>query len=61
VVWRDDGVDLHALAASPDGRAKGVELAGEAPVARLTDWLRRAPEVEAVAAVGFTVMPKRKP
>jgi len=62
VVWRDDGVDLDALTAeNPNGRGKGVEVPGKAPLANLTDWLRQAPDVEAVQALGFGVWPKGRP
>jgi hypothetical protein len=60
VVWRDDGADLDALTVdNPNGRGKGVEAAGKTPVANLTDWLRQAPDVEAVRAVGFAVLPRK--
>jgi hypothetical protein len=62
VVWWDDGTDLLPLTA--DGsleRAAGQEVRGKTPVARLAAWLRQAPEVEAVAAVGFAVLPRDKP
>jgi hypothetical protein len=63
VVWRDNGEEIDALTfEDPTGqRGKGREVAGKKPVADLTDWLRQAPDVEAVAAVGFAVLPKRKP
>jgi hypothetical protein len=61
VVWRDNGTEVDALTADdPTGqRAKGREVCGKTPVAKLTSWLR-SPEVEAVAAVGFAVGPKDK-
>jgi serine/threonine protein kinase len=63
VVWRDDGTDIIAVTVDdPTGqRAKGREVSGKTTVARLADWLRQAPEVEAVAAVGFAVLPKDRP
>lgn len=63
VVLRDDGATLDALSGEelPRQRGKGRGVAGQEEVARLTDWLRQAPEIEAVAAVGFAVVPKAKP
>jgi hypothetical protein len=60
VVWRDDGAEVDALTAEdPTGkRAKGREVSGKTTVVELMDWLRQAPEVEVVAAVGFAVLPK---
>jgi serine/threonine protein kinase len=58
VVWRDDGTDVERVTAQ--GRSKAKDVPGAAAVAGLTDWLRKAPEVEAVAAVGFAVLPKDK-
>jgi hypothetical protein len=62
VVWRDDGRDVDPLTVDdPEGkRSKGQEVSGKAPVARLTDWLRQAPDVETVTALGFSVLPKEK-
>jgi hypothetical protein len=62
VVWRDDGTAVDALTAEdPEGeRSKGQEVSGQAAVARLTDWLRQAADVETVMAVGFAVLPKEK-
>jgi hypothetical protein len=63
VVWRDDGTDIVAVTVDdPTGqRTKGREVSGKTTVVKLTDWLRRAPEVAAVAAVGFPVLPKDRP
>jgi hypothetical protein len=63
VVWRDDGAAVDALTAEdPTGqRAKGREVRGKTTVVELTEWLRQAPEVEAVAVVGFAVLPKDRP
>jgi serine/threonine protein kinase len=63
VVWRDDGTDIVARTMEdPTGqRAKGREVSGKTTVVKLTDWLRQALQVEAVAAVGFAVLPKDKP
>jgi hypothetical protein len=33
-------------------------VSGKTTVVELMDWLRKAPEVEVVAAVGFAVLPK---
>jgi hypothetical protein len=62
VVWRDDGTDVEALtAAHPLGtRGKGQEISGKTPLAELADWLRRAPQIDTVAALGFPVLPKNK-
>lgn len=63
VVWRDDGTDIVARTVDDptEQRAKGRAVSGKTPVAKLTDWLRQATEVEAVAAVGFAVLPKDRP
>jgi tRNA A-37 threonylcarbamoyl transferase component Bud32 len=60
VVWWDNGEEVVALTAEdPTGqRGKGQEVSGKTQVANLTDWLRQAPEAEAVAVVGFAVVPK---
>jgi hypothetical protein len=42
-------------------RGKGQEAPGKSQVVAVADWLRQAPEVEAVAAVGFAVLPHEKP
>jgi hypothetical protein len=36
-------------------------VGGKSTVVRLTDWLRQAPEVEAVAVLGFAVLPRKGP
>ena len=64
IVWYDDGNFVESLTA--DGRnrgprGKGQEVAGKSQVVAVTDWLRQAPEVGAVAAVGFAVLPAVKP
>jgi hypothetical protein len=51
---RGDSVTVEARLS----RAKGREVSGKTTVVELMDWLRQAPEVEAVAAVGFAVLPK---
>jgi hypothetical protein len=62
VVWRYDGREL--LAVTPEepagARAKGRRLGDAGPLAELVGWLRQAPEVEAVAAVAFPVLPAEK-
>jgi hypothetical protein len=61
LVWRYDGFELLACTAgNPEGqRAKGQELAGGgSALGRLADWLWQAPGVEAVAGVGFPVLPR---
>jgi serine/threonine protein kinase len=63
VVWRDDGAEVDALTVEdPTGqRTKGREVSGKTTVWELTEWLRQAPAVEAVAAVGFAVLPNDRP
>lgn len=63
VVWRSNGAeDVEALTENDGGgqRAKGKSVAGKTPVAQLAEWLRQAPQIEAVQVVGFPVMPKDK-
>lgn len=63
IVLRDDGTVLDALSAddSEVSRGKGRSVTGQDAVVNLTNWLRQAPDVEAVAALGFAVVPKTKP
>lgn len=62
VVWRSlDGTQTEGLIAVPSGLRATREVPGKAPVARLTNWLKERPRVEAVAVLGFAVMPKEKP
>jgi hypothetical protein len=63
VVWWDDGEDVFELTREdPTGlRAKGQLIGGKSLVVELTNWLRRSPQVETAAAVGFTVLPKKNP
>jgi len=63
VVWWDNGEEVVALTVENPGgqRSKGQEVRGKTPVADLTEWLRQAPEVEAVGTVGFAVLPKSTP
>jgi tRNA A-37 threonylcarbamoyl transferase component Bud32 len=63
VVWRDNGAEALALTAiDPTGqRTKDREVIGKTPLVTLTDWLRQGPDVEAVAAMGFGVLPKHGP
>jgi hypothetical protein len=58
VVWWDNGVDIERQTA--DDRRKDKNDKGAAPVAALTDWLKKAPEVETVAALGFAVVGKNR-
>jgi serine/threonine protein kinase len=58
VVWWDDGAEIERLTATD--RKKGKEVTGASRVAGLTDWLRKGPEVETAAALGFAVLPKGK-
>ncbi len=63
VVWRSDGEqDVEALTEDdPAGqRGKGKSVQGKTPVVQLAQWLRQAPQIEAVQVVGFAVMPKDK-
>jgi hypothetical protein len=56
---KEERNDLAGNDLSPTGR-RGAGGDTKASVARLTDWLRQAPDVEAVMAVGFAVLPKEK-
>lgn len=61
-VYYDDGTFLETWTAkrrSRSERGKGQTATGPAAIVRLTDWLRR-PEIEATAALGFTVQTKEK-
>jgi serine/threonine protein kinase len=57
VVWTDSFAAVEGLAQ----RGKGQEVKGKTEVASLADWLRSAPGVETVSAVGFSVLSKDKP
>jgi serine/threonine protein kinase len=62
VVWRSyGGVAVEGLTADPSGPRGKRAVQGKAAVARLADWLSKRPQVEAVAVLGFAVMPKGKP
>ncbi len=61
VVWRYDGSTVDGLSESRTERGQRKAEGGRAAVVRLADWLRRAGGVEAVAAVGFAVLPTGKP
>ena len=64
IVWYDDGNFVESLTAdgrNRGSRGKGQEVAGKSQVVAVLDWLRQAPEVEAVAGVGFAVLPGVKP
>lgn len=63
IVFRDDGTVLDALSAddSEVSRGKGRRVTGQDAVVALTNWLRQAPDVDAVSALGFAVVPKSKP
>jgi serine/threonine protein kinase len=56
VLWQEDAGVQGWTETHP--RSKGQKLPGRAGLAELTDWLRRGPQVEAVAAIGFAVAPK---
>jgi hypothetical protein len=58
VVWWDNGAEVERQTA--DDRRKGKDVPGASQVAALTDWLKKAPEVEAVAALGFAVVGKER-
>jgi len=60
VVWRDNGADIEALTPEdrPGTRGQGVEVVGKTTLAKLTEWLRQAPDVDVVTAVGFGVGPQ---
>jgi hypothetical protein len=58
VCWDNDG-EVELLSDDPAGqRGKGKEVNTKTPVVKLSEWLRQAPGVKAVAAVGFAVLPK---
>jgi hypothetical protein len=61
ILW-DDGVMVERLTEidANGKRAVGKKAADKAPVVRLTDWLRQAPDVETAAALAFTVLPKKQ-
>jgi hypothetical protein len=64
VVWYDDGTFVESRSAKGidrGERGKGQGVAGKTSLVQLTDWLKRAPQVDVVAAIGFTVQPKGKP
>jgi hypothetical protein len=62
VVWRAyDGATVERLTADPAGPRGPKEVQGKASVARLADWLSRCDGVEAVAVLGFAVLPKDQP
>jgi hypothetical protein len=42
-------------------RGAGKHPPDKQPLVALTDWLRQAPDVEAVTALAFAVLPKAKP
>jgi serine/threonine protein kinase len=59
VVWRYDGDRWQPLM-SEDGtrqRGKGREVPEKVSLVRLGEWLSQGPDVQAVAAVGFAVLP----
>jgi serine/threonine protein kinase len=60
VVLYDDGSGLvnRLTADDPSGQRGRKEAADKTPLARLTSWLRQAPHIDAVAAVGFPVVPR---
>jgi serine/threonine protein kinase len=58
VVWWDDGMAIERQTA--DDRRKGRDVPGASQVAALTDWLKKAPEVETAAALGFAVVGKNR-
>jgi hypothetical protein len=61
VVWRAfGGAEVEAQTADPSGPRGRREVQGKASVARLAEWLSKRPRVEAVAVLGFAVMPKDK-
>jgi hypothetical protein len=50
---------VELLSDDPAGqRGKGTEVSSKTPVVKLSQWLRQGPGAEAVAAVGFAVLPK---
>jgi hypothetical protein len=62
VVWRAyDGATVEGLTADPAGPRGPREVQGKASVGRLADWLSKCDRVEAVAVLGFAVLPKDQP
>jgi hypothetical protein len=64
VVWRDDGQGLQPLLADdPAGtRGKGIKARGSGePAAKLANWLRHQPGVDAVTLEAFPVEPAKGP
>jgi len=64
VVWRDDALGLQPLlAVDNDGtRGKGVKARGSGgPAAKLANWLRALPGVDAVTLEAFPVVPASGP
>jgi tRNA A-37 threonylcarbamoyl transferase component Bud32 len=61
VVWYDNGASVDAQMDEHRVRGKGQAVMGQTSLVRLTDWLWKAPDVEAVTAVGFAVLPKEQP
>jgi hypothetical protein len=62
VVWQDQGdrmLDYTSIYPRSE-RGKDREVIGKTPLSHLTDWLRQAPGVDTVAAIGFAVSPKEK-
>jgi serine/threonine protein kinase len=57
VVWWDNGTDIERL--TMDDRKKGKDVPGAGPIVALSEWLKKAPEVETVAALGFAVVGKK--
>lgn len=61
VVWRTfDDTPVEELTAAPPILRDPRPVQGKASVARLRDWLSKRPLIEAVAVLGFAVMPKDK-
>lgn len=63
LVWIDDGTfveTVSALGRDRGERGKVQAAAGKTPVVQLTDWLKAGPHIEAVYAIGFTVLPKKQ-
>lgn len=59
IVYRANGEDpVQVRSAAGQTRSKGVEVKGKTLVGRLAAWLRKAPGIETVQVLGFTVGPK---
>jgi serine/threonine protein kinase len=62
VVWKVNGTEVEPLLEELGvTRGKGREVEGKGTMVQLTDWLRQSPDVDAMAALGFVVLPRKEP